>query len=94
VYFAASGPAVIGDFNLDGKLDLLAGTQTFLGNGDGTFQAPINSGGTGSIVADFNGDGIPDIGGLNQNGHIAIFLGTGDGTFSTGPTYASSSIRR
>ena len=93
-YFAANGPIALADFNLDGKLDLLAGTQTFLGNGDGTFQTAINSGGSGSIVADFNGDGIPDIAGLSQSGHIAIFLGMGDGTFSTGPTYAAASFGR
>ncbi len=68
----------VGDFNGDGKLDLvLASGQTvevFLGNGDGTFQAPTVLGTTqlgpildpwnsitGVAVGDFNGDGKLDL---------------------------------
>jgi hypothetical protein len=57
----------------------------FFGNGDGTFQNadrffPFPLVGQESdstdVVADFNGDGIPDIASTN-----AIMLGNGDGTF-------------
>jgi hypothetical protein len=70
----------VGDFNRDGKLDVLGwtydniiGTQNhnvyeFLGNGDGTFAAPKlilpNFGFFG--MADLNRDGLPDLVELNQ----------------------------
>jgi hypothetical protein len=63
-----------------------------LGNGDGTFQAAkvtnIDCNGicytpTDTLIAgDFNGDGKPDIA-VMLNGGVAIFLGKGDGTFTT-----------
>jgi hypothetical protein len=61
----------VGDFNGDGNLDLAVGflgyeTSILLGNGDGTFQLPVdyllgNIGIDSLIVADLNGDGIPDL---------------------------------
>lgn len=64
-----------GDYNHDGKLDILAFTTSngywtvrsnlleFLGNGDGTFQAPITlfSPFQPFALTDLNGDGTPDI---------------------------------
>lgn len=68
--------------------------NVFLGNGDGTFQPAVGYD-TGAYprptaVADLNDDGIPDlvvgnIGNWNDHppeaGSVAVFLGTGDGTF-------------
>ncbi len=82
------------DLNQDGRLDLLVGVanadppaavEVFLSNGNGTFQNPIVSGVTTAIsvniaVADFNGDGIPDIASAD-NDEIEVALGKGDGTF-------------
>ena len=81
-----------GDFNEDGKADLVLGTisggdqvnRILLGNGDGTFAvqpAIHNSFGFLSIaVADINGDGHQDLV-LGTNGGVAVSLGQGDGTF-------------
>jgi subtilisin family serine protease len=71
----AQGMMGVGDFNGDGKLDIVvvnpssAGNQStltvFLGNGDGTFTPGYSTtfaGWAGSMwVGDFNGDGKPDV---------------------------------
>lgn len=78
------GNGVYADFNRDGKLDLAFAGSVLLGNGDGTFQAPINLSVTGNLVAtaDFNGDGIPDLLVASTSSTVLnIFLGNGDGTF-------------
>jgi hypothetical protein len=85
--------AAVADFNGDGKPDLLLrGNQNccfmyvLLGNGDGTFQAPITSSNMGTTLdpvfaVDVNGDGKPDLVGLGAGG-LWVFFGKGDGTFS------------
>ena len=97
----ASAQAVfVGDFNRDGKLDILAitdGAYEFLGNGDGTFQ-PVrllfpNFGPV--AMADVNQDGWPDLIAMSdQFGDtatfiptISIFLGQPDGSFQFSQTY-------
>jgi len=93
----------VGDFNRDGKLDLIgiSGTQlAFLqGNGDGTFQAPstfypVQAGGqNGTIVAaDLNGDDKLDLITLQYppTNTFTVLLGNGDGTFTVQPPYPIS----
>jgi hypothetical protein len=86
------GSLSVGDFNEDGKADLVVATISgdqfaivLLGNGDGTFvqQDPIpNSFGFfHARVADLNGDGHQDLL-FGENGNLSVSLGKGDGTFS------------
>jgi hypothetical protein len=80
-----------GDFNGDGKLDLVVlddgGFSVSLGNGDGTFQkATFYSTrlAYSLAVADFNNDGKLDIVVANENlnpSTVSVYLGNGDGTF-------------
>jgi len=67
---------------------------TLLGNGDGTFQKPIQFGAPSPIglaVGDFNEDGIEDLAvvetGGTGDGAIAIFLGDGKGGFKLSASY-------
>ncbi len=93
----------VADFTKKGKLDIavsivLGGVGILLGNGDGTFQAPVSYPAEfpGSIqVADFNGDGNPDIavvdgfcGGYGSCS-LGVLLGNGDGTFQPVVNYPS-----
>jgi FG-GAP-like repeat/Abnormal spindle-like microcephaly-assoc'd, ASPM-SPD-2-Hydin len=116
-YNFAGGPygMIAADFNGDGKLDLAAmslptgatnnlSVSVQLGNGDGSFQMPVNypldgNGGAVSIVAaDFNGDGKLDIAVLNIGGcgvdvcanTISVLLGNGDGTFQPQTAYPTA----
>lgn len=85
------GPIATGDFNLDGKLDVVVANDVvsnnggtvsvLLGNGDGSFHPPIPFGAfsnpTAVTVADFNGDGKPDLAVTNAGtSNVAVFLNT------------------
>ncbi|HEX3743369.1 MAG TPA: FG-GAP-like repeat-containing protein [Bryobacteraceae bacterium] len=88
--------AETGDFNNDGKKDLLAGGTVLLGSGNGAFTqgptnaalAAVNNSGTGTTsVGDLRNSGNLDAV-VTGPGSVNIFYGNGDGTFKTGPSYA------
>lgn len=110
VAYAVTGSpraVAVADVNGDGHLDLIvaAGGATngnlnvLLGKGDGTFQAAADYAVTSAlvavVVADFNGDGHPDVaagsGVKGQKQGAWIFLNNGNGTFQT-PATTSASI--
>jgi hypothetical protein len=84
----------IGDFNHDGRLDIMVGdggvgqgnvNSVYLGNGDGsfTFASSFTSPDPASsaLTGDFNGDGNSDV--VLTYGQIgSIYLNNGDGTFA------------
>jgi FG-GAP-like repeat len=97
------------DFNHDGKIDLVVGNTScnsqqnvdainvLLGNGNGTFQAPVSYPAGGLVyavaVADFNHDGKIDVAALSSQSNVTnsnvvgIFLGNGDGTLQSATDY-------
>ena len=92
---ASSCSMAVGDFNHDGKADLVETSDfdntviVLLGNGDGTFApasgSPITVGHFPEAVAvgDFNQDGVLDLAVANANDNtVSILLGNGDGTFT------------
>jgi hypothetical protein len=101
----------VADFNHDGILDIAAtdsvngGVQIFLGNGDGTFTVGptfatdiVTSSALGIAVADFNGDGLPDIAVVNNVGTSSASVGvllnnsSGPGNISFVPVTATNPL--
>src|SRR5262249_30011841 len=94
----ADGFALV-DMNGDGHLDLVmddpcnASVDVYLGNGDGTFAAPVSTstgnhglGVTTVIAADLNGDGHPDVVlPHHDDGSVAVLLGPASGALQAQP---------
>jgi hypothetical protein len=92
--FGSAAGLVVGHFHDSNIFDLAVAdvsrdaVSVVLGNGDGTFQAPVDFS-TGVLstpealaAADFNNDGNLDIVTMNQHDHgVSVLLGNGDGTF-------------
>ena len=93
-YLTGPTQILLADLNRDGKLDIVAATDSglavvYMGDGKGGFTyleqlVPGSASNTPSViaVADVNNDGIPDLVMTQANvGTVAIFLGKGNGTF-------------
>jgi hypothetical protein len=100
---------IAADFNGDGKLDLAMISDpdnlndenvisVLLGNGDGTFHAPVQLPalpfGSAWLLksGDFDGDGIVDllVAGFDQGGPLVLLRGNGDGTFRDSEEYTTA----
>jgi hypothetical protein len=97
-YLDGAGTVMVTDLNGDGHpdivaLDAIGGTgRSWLGDGHGGFASPQMfslSGGpiVGSpVIADFNGDGHPDIATSDTYGTFSVALGDGNGGFEAPQT--------
>ena len=100
---AAPSALALGDFNGDGNTDIAVAdaannsVSILLGNGDGTFAAPITYPAGNHPVAllaeDLNSDGILDLAIVNQgngtaNGTVSIWLGHADITGNWDKTFS------
>lgn len=93
-------PVAAGDFNGDGKLDVVTATISpnlitiLLGNGDGTIKSRIDYNAPGAVTGyffktgDFNKDGKTDIVWSPQDFGMYVMNGHGDGTFEAPIKYS------
>jgi hypothetical protein len=94
-YDGLEAEVAVADFNGDGKLDIAAlnnsgGITILYGNGDGTFQAPVNIalpspgslGYAGLVTADFDVNGTQDLAAMTTTGTLVLLFNDGKGNFT------------
>lgn len=100
---AAASAVTTADCDVDGHLDIVAtlpGAPARLmvlrntGNRDFVPLLPaltLDARPSTLVAGDFNGDGTPDLAVGDIKGHVVVFLGDGDGTFTAGATLSVTS---
>lgn len=102
----AASALATADLNADGKGDLVvvndynatsAYVSVLLGNGDGTFQTPVNYPIAGNmsvaaVIDDVNNDGKLDIVAVSDTQQISVLLGNGNGTFQAAQSFAAPTL--
>jgi len=89
-------PSLVGDFNLDGKDDVITqsnGILVLLGSDNGDFSPVFNyPNASAAAVGDFNNDGKPDI--VTASGStVSVLVGSGTGSFQrSGDNTAGKSL--
>jgi len=108
-FAAGAGPVfvAVSDFNGDGKPDLALvnsipdTVSVLLGQGDGDLGAAVSYAAASRavpdpvavVVADFDGDGKPDLAVANRAiSRVSVLLGNGDGTFRAAVDYGAASV--
>jgi hypothetical protein len=79
-----SHPVLFGDFNNDGYLDFAVHQYAYFGHGDGTFTfSKVYGSGPGGaqLLADINGDNLPDLIG-NADKSLIVLFGNTNGIFN------------
>lgn len=93
---------VAGDFNGDGKTDLVVANSgsdnlgVFLGDGSGSFSSAVNYAAGDAprsvVVSDFNGDGKADLACANMSANnVSVLLGNGTGGFAPAVQFPTAS---
>ncbi len=96
---AAAQYLAVGDLTGNGIMDLVVSDYlrnqiaVLMGNGDGTFQAPVfyatGTNPTGLVLTDLNGDGKLDVATAdNGSNQVSVLFGDGAGHFSAPVNYA------
>src|SRR5262249_47280640 len=86
-YFTGQVRTYLFDVNGDGQLDIVvndligAHTYVLLANGAASFQSGKSYLSFARLFTDLNGDGHPDLVGMQGLGQVQILIGKADGTF-------------